>query len=315
MESNLLIEKILNSHNVEFNNIEKVEIGFTNDVYFIDDKFVLKLLKPNTKRKKILKEIDFYKTFNHFEFIPKLAFSGVMDESDYLIIEKLNTKSLYEFWHLINSEQRDKLVVDIVNIMKSIHNTQYKEFAKRNNIAVESWEARWIRGIGKNISYMESMDVDTSRLEELKTICPIIFKQEKMVLVHNDLHFDNLLLDNNNNLKLIDFDRVLEASSDYEFVIFDYMCIRPSKFASEETEVFTKLEDYIDIMPKVKKLYPEIFDYEYFDERQTIYKLTYELGNAYEIEDSKKRNETITNIINQGYENEKIQKIFKQIKV
>lgn len=45
-----IIQNILNKEKIPFKNIEKATSGFTNEVYFIDDKYVIKLSKDNEKK-------------------------------------------------------------------------------------------------------------------------------------------------------------------------------------------------------------------------------------------------------------------------
>ena len=41
------IKKILAKENIKYNSIEKSTSGFTNEVYFIDDKYVVKIVECN----------------------------------------------------------------------------------------------------------------------------------------------------------------------------------------------------------------------------------------------------------------------------
>ena len=104
--------------------------------------------------------------------------------------------------------------------------------------------------------------------------------EQKLGLVHNDAHFDNFIYDNG-KIKLIDFDRVLYCSIDYEFLIIKSMVDRPEKFASEEDEENAKKEDYEKFLSILKKYYPEMFNFKFLDDRVFIYQFIYNLGNAY----------------------------------
>ncbi len=63
----------------------------------------------------------------------------------------------------------------------------------------------------------------------------------------HDLHFDNILITKNMNIKIIDFERSMSAPIDFELDIFFRMIDMPWKFTSESTEKFIKPEDYINI--------------------------------------------------------------------
>ena len=80
-----------------------------------------------------------------------------------------------------------------------------------------------------------------------------------------------MLIDGNDNLKLIDFETAIYAPIDYELDIFLRMCVNPLKYSSEETEELIKENDYINIPNYLKEYYPEIFDFKYYDIRHLIY--------------------------------------------
>ena len=53
------------------------------------------------------------------------------------------------------------------------------------------------------------------------------------------------------------------------------MIRKPWKFASEETEKYTKLSDYENIMSYVEKYYPELIHVENLYQRLAIYDMLY----------------------------------------
>jgi hypothetical protein len=55
------------------------------------------------------------------------------------------------------------------------------------------------------------------------------------------------------------------------------MVRKPWKFASEETEKYTKLEDYKNIMSYIEKYYPELIHVDNLYKRLAIYDIVYYL--------------------------------------
>ena len=86
-----IVNKILKKENINFNNITKAKSGFTNFVFFADDKFVIKLSKDEKKKEKLEKEISIYKNLN-LDFIPTLISYGIYENYTYLIINKIAGK-------------------------------------------------------------------------------------------------------------------------------------------------------------------------------------------------------------------------------
>lgn len=274
-----LIEKILHLNEITYKKLTKSESGFSNLVFFVDDNYVIKILESNGNKKKFLNEIGFYNNY-HFEFIPKYIASGNIDNTHYLIIEKLEGKSLYEIWHNISISERDNITKQIATILKKINKQEEYKFLNKKHIRNNSIKL-WQNAFRVNIDILNEKGYETSLLSRyMKNNIPIIFKEEKLGLVYNDAHFDNFIYDGE-KVKLIDFDRVLYCSIDYELLILGTMVKNPQKFANETMEPYVNIEDYKEILPIIKSEYPELFDFDYLEDRLFIYSFFYQLSNAY----------------------------------
>ena len=267
------IRKIFKDNNLKCDKIVKSESGFTNQVYFVDDKYVIKIANENNIAK-LNKEVLFYQNV-HEDFIPKYICSG----SDYLIITKLKGKSLYNIWHLIDDTTRESIVKDICNILQKINN--YSGDFIPEKYRFEQWKIKWQKSFALNIDILKKRGFKTDFLSDfVKTKLDEIMSEQKICLVYNDAHFDNFIYDG--KLYIIDFDRVIMGSSDYELLIMDSMLDNPLKFASEEEEKFVNMIHYTNVRDWLKKYYPELYNYTYIDDRVFIYKFFYRLGAGYE---------------------------------
>ncbi len=97
-------------------------------------------------------------------------------------------------------------------------------------------------------------------------------KDNKFALIHNDLHFDNIIK-NDTGLYLIDFNDAMIAPIDYEFRLLFRCKNEPWKWANSEMDLFQKPEDYKNIDTYIKKYYKEFTDIKYIDERMIIYSI------------------------------------------
>ena len=68
------------------------------------------------------------------------------------------------------------------------------------------------------------------------------------------------------------------APRDFELDIFYRMIRKPWKFASEETEEYTDVSQYSNIMSYVQKYYPELLSNPNLYERLGIYDMVYFLA-------------------------------------
>ncbi len=272
-----IIENILEQNKELFGEntkFEKINVGFTNTIYIVNENYVVKICTNPDNEKNIEKEINFYKANVGNNLIPKLYYSNV--EKDvvpyyYEIIEKLEGVSLYNVWHTLNESQREDIIKQLCDAMKQFH----------SNVG-ESYD--WTKKTSElfNNLYDKAKELNLFDNEEQELIDNAYSKFDKyletkeFVLVHNDLHFDNIFY-NDGKIKLIDFERSIYAPRDFELDILYRMIRKPWKFASEETEEYTKLEDYEYIMKYIEKYYPELIHIDNLYKRLAIYDMIYYL--------------------------------------
>ena len=172
--------------------IEKINVGFTNTIYKINDSFIIKICTNNDNEKNFIKEIEFYKENQDNDLIPKLYYSSI-DKKDipyfYEIIEKVNGISLYNVWHTFSEEQREDVIRQLCEAMKQIHGNVSSAYD-------------WVKDIKEQFSslYTNAKELNIFNEEEQKLLNYAFSKFEKylesndFVLIHNDLHFDNILV-------------------------------------------------------------------------------------------------------------------------
>ena len=92
----------------------------------------------------------------------------------YEIIEKVEGKSVYYYFYKMNETQKEELIKKLMSVLKEIHSnfnkTIYMFNEEEKNIILKSLE-----------KYDE------------------ILSDNRFCLIHNDLHFDNILLDAEGN--------------------------------------------------------------------------------------------------------------------
>lgn len=110
--------------------------------------------------------------------------------------------------------------------------------------------------------------------------------------MHNDLHFDNVLLVDG-KMRVIDFERSIYAPKDYELGIIYRMIRRPRKFASEKVEKYVKPDQYSNIMKYIKKYYPDLINTPNLDKRLAIYDMVYFLNQLVTWPDSSELKEDV----------------------
>lgn len=275
--------------------IKKINVGFTNLVYSAGNKYIIKICNNKNNEKRFENEINFYLKNKNNKYIPKLYkyyISTKDTDYSYEIIEKVNGKSLYFVWHTFDEEKRKEIIKEISLMMKSFHSVKGEKYdwslfiKEKLNKDLENCNAHnlFSKQEKEKISFLIDNSSDYLSTEEFR-------------LVHSDIHFDNVLIDENNKLKLIDFETAIYAPIDYELDIFLRMCINPLKYSSEETEELVTEEDYINIPNYLKEYYPEIFNFKYYEIRHLIYDLEANFRLLARFPDNKELKELVLNIV------------------
>lgn len=274
-----VIKEILHKEGILFKKIRKATSGFTNLVYFVDDKFVIKMSKDDETKKKINKETSIYQNIK-LSCIPTFVAGGNFEDTQYLIISKLKGKSLYSIWHTLSKNERQKYLKQIVGILKEFNKQDYDFLDEEYKIF--DWVDYMSRELIEKSHALAQMGFDTKKINNfISKNLPDLFRKNSFSLVYNDAHFDNFICDDG-KLWLIDFDRVMVCPDDYEMLIFKTMCDNPNKFASEEDEVNIKDVDYAGIYEQFKAEYPEMFKGDNTEKRIKIYQFNYLIGQAIE---------------------------------
>ena len=88
--------------------IEKINVGFTNTIYKVNNSFIIKICTNKENEEKFKKEIEFYNSNKENKLIPKLyIYSTNKNDIPYFyeILEKLEGETLFNVWHTLDEIQ------------------------------------------------------------------------------------------------------------------------------------------------------------------------------------------------------------------
>lgn len=253
--------------------VVEINAGFNNDIFNVDDKYIIKVCANITKECEFNVEANFYKENSNYKYIPKLYRYDYTKNAVpfvYEIIEKVPGKSLYYYWYKMSEKQREITIKNLVNVLKNIHKEKKVKF---------DWLSDFKNDLIKYYEIVKSRFNIQEQILISNTINSIdkFFQNNKIVLIHNDLHFDNIIK-NEKSLFLIDFNDAKYAPFDYDLRLLFMYKDAPWKWANIEMDPFQKPEDYKNIVVYLKKYYNELNSVDYIMERMTIYKLENDLN-------------------------------------
>lgn len=212
--------------NIKVMNILPIGEGYDSKSYLIDGEYLFKFAKHNDARNSYKREkriLDYLKdNFNSNVKIPRIEYydeSGIMG---YKIIKgTFLTKDIYES---MDEDKRKKLVSDIAQFLKSLHNLEISSLSEFENSLIDSYQSD-LELLRKKIfskltikeqTYIENTITDILNDKDLFNV--------RKCLCHNDLSANHILLDDNNELcGIIDFGDacIIEDYCDFMYLLED----------------------------------------------------------------------------------------------
>lgn len=304
------IKKIFEKNQIcdSVNSIEKIEIGFTNKVYLVNKKFILKICESEDNEENFRKENYCYNIFKNKLPVPKVL---VFDESkriydkSYFIYEYIEGDNLYLKWLLLNDLERKSIIHQLCLILKTVNNEPMSNFADIFKQDVNyTWKSYIIDKIKNSLVIIKQKKLlDESiiiKIEDFVKMNSFALERFEYCLVYWDAHFDNILVDNNNNISgVLDFERVDIVSKDYILDVICRMQNYPKKYMNQKFEQFAKEEDYQNLVKWFEEFYPEAFNFQYLEKRLQFYSLKHDLDTLVWFPQSTETKKMIENTLSQ----------------
>lgn len=241
----------------------RFEGGQVNRVYQIGEDYVLKI-ENNLDVTEHQSEIIALAVSAGAK-VPKILDAGELDGSRFLLMEKVNGRKLSEDWMNFSEVQKENLMAQIAEQLRIFHSINFDAYALPRPRQFDSWEAAID-------SYTHFDDVDKTELDAqtlanfeslerfYKEHKSILRDSSEPVLVHNDLHFDNILHQDGVLTGIIDFDFARQAPRDYElWHLLDFFCT-PVYFVEEKLEDRWRGFKVGDEIVNFKNSYSELFE-------------------------------------------------------
>jgi|GEM_PF-2694441 hypothetical protein len=265
MIDEILIKVIEKNINEKIISIKQVNSGYSRIVFVINDRYILKIVTNPIKDSETIKEVKFLLN-NNLEFIPKVIFSDFTKKSFpyvYYLERKINGESLLLKWPLLNENEKQQILIQLLKNLEKLHSLEYNPYFDTNylDLLIKEYDNYLNRIIESNILNKEKIHY----LHELKTIIPNLLEGAKTGLIHGDLHFNNILINDNNEISIIDFEKIKRSFIERELDPINRMSRNPNSF-NTNSEIILIDYDFRNIMNFIKNNFEEINN-DKFDDR------------------------------------------------
>lgn len=278
------IDKILIKHGLKLSGeAKKIDVGFTNTVYQLSDKYILKICSEGNEIP-FKNESRLYEYFQDKLPVPKLI---AYDQSNtithpYMIYKKIDGDNLYNVWHQLSDAQRQQIVKQICELLKVINRPDINDLPPDVALKpITTWREVILNQLEKYLEIAQKMRTitgeDTLAIKQYSEKHAASLDQQIIALVYWDVHFDNFLVKGDQVVGLLDLEGTKLASIDYVLDVIKRMVDFPIKYMSKQAEQFAKAEDYAKLMDWYKDFYPELFDFQNIDRRLDLYSILHDL--------------------------------------
>ena len=195
-------------------NLIEVNESCWNQVFCTEELFIKVSPDPNNLKT----EYNALLLLNNRHF-PKPIFYEKMNDSDtdpntcyVLWISKINGKTLEHYWESMDWEEKNKLVMDLILCMKYINSFEFLTWGQN---VCDNW-----MNIINQWKYKTNPNIDLKTLKHLINEVNIFIERirnEEKYLIHNDIWYKNILLENNKFSGIIDFETSLFAPIRFEY--------------------------------------------------------------------------------------------------
>ena len=290
----------------KISNIKKLNIWFTNEVYNIDDKYILKICLDVENEKNFKKEVFLSKYFQNKIPVPEVIIydnSKKILNNDFIIYKKISWVNLYSKWHLLKNKDRKIIINNLCSILGFINKVDFLSLKKDLDINLgKSWKELILEEINNSLEKLsQNMILEDNFVLKIRNYVKKnkeVLNEVSIWLLHTDIHFDNILInDDNEIIWILDFERSRIWSIDFELDIIRRMQEFPKKYICQEYEEYAKDEDYESLMYWFNEFYWELFNFKNLEIRLNLYSINHDLDTLISYPNDQKLKEYIKKII------------------
>lgn len=232
-------KSLLTNHNIIVNDIKSVIGSFNKDIFLVNNAYVLRPSLTNMQ-----KEQENFKRIEHLCNVPKIEFQGKFKSDNDYYYTVLNMLPGIDFIDAISSmtiKQQNQLGVTVSIFLNNLHSIAGSQYDIGHYIPlIPEYSGNWKNG---HIMYWDYLKENTGKLTLNENTTDIVKQaiqylyshvddlvfQSGPVLLHNDFHPKNIVVDNGDFSGVIDWECSQFGECDFEMCHLIHWCLYPPK--------------------------------------------------------------------------------------
>ena len=267
-------------------NLPQYQAGF-HQTFDLSDKYIVKIEDEKAGT------LDHQKFFLDLLYakgakVPKVVEFGHSVGQTYLVTKKVAGDNLSIGWLSRPVEQREEIIKDLAEQLRIFHSVKFGQYlipVLSNNLqgslkesVLESTKFKLIKKDKLAPKYRACFELLQDFFQ--KKIY-LLDEENTAVLVHNDIHLENLIGENKGLNGIIDFDWVCQAPKDYELWKIVEVAREPRHTVNGELLPLAPGYQMVEEFGWLKKYYPELFEASNLANRIRLYYIQELINNRF----------------------------------
>ncbi len=274
--------EVLQELDIAFDDLQPLEGGRVNQVVRSDSGYVVRLADDPASSQRLEAEARLLGRLR--EIVPtwEILASGRRGGYTYQIYPFIRGDNLTNTWAQLTATEKDRVVEQLTRHLRALHGLRFEGFGPVQDSARQSptWSSCLLDEVEEVLSTLRPL-AGGARCDAVRSWArstgACLEDTRRPRLVHNDLWFNNLLVDGSEIVGLIDFEFAVRGAPDLELYKLEYFVRSPEAFHSQG--------DFADFLPRFRAAYPELFAVEDLDARLDLYDLWFYCRSfAFELE-------------------------------
>ena len=272
-----IVKAICRKEGIPCQTIQVLSGGQINAVLLVDGKQILRIgMREDAGRRLEHEAILLQNLAGQLPVAKVLAF-GQEQGFFYQVQQFMPGQKLYAIWKTLRADEQDTIAAELAASLKILHSANFPDFGEGQQDSKRY--AAWIDYLTDKFQ----TTVEEIRDRHIRMVPGFIemavdyFEEHKNVLqdgvptlVHSDMNLTNILVENGKVSAILDFEFARQAPADYELQAIEAFCLYPNDWAEEGNEVFCTA-DFANLIPLIRKHYPELFEIRNLRERLNVY--------------------------------------------
>jgi aminoglycoside phosphotransferase (APT) family kinase protein len=278
------VVQILKSAGVSTRAFPERIAGSTNEVWRAGDYIIRVGFVDGAER--LRREARLAQYLPHQIGYPSVVASGIEPFGEWIVVRHRPGYMLSEAWAVLDGPTRQSAVREVAGAIKALHNT-HLEPAVAEDLRFREGEgplqlphqlpaARVIELLeeARKLPYMDNGLIDAA-VERATALEDVIWAHERNGLVHGDLHFENVVVNDGVVVALVDFEWSRIGPGEIDIDMLARFCANPQMHVGGS--YYLHNDAFKDVMRWFAEEYPEIFEREFFLDRLMMCGLAFEV--------------------------------------